>query len=320
MSDIPFTEHDIYVNDSGGTTCKNCGRTWKRQPAGSACPGVKVYSWDDWSHGLMTKNQLSDAGYSVGKTKLPPVAGVIPRGKSPDGYLRLYDPEHAQKKRKLAPATLEALERGREGWKCERCGYKTRRYKDKYCRECEHLVFLENAHKESIKWAKEILEDDNVVILDTETADLGGDIIEIAIINNKGDVLIDTRIYTDLVAPGAFEVHGISVDDLKNAPQFEEVYPQIKQTLDGKHLLVYNFNYDMEILVGMADDHGLEEIQFNRTACVMEWFAQYIGNWSHKWQSFTWQRLPYGNHSALSDCRGTLRLIREMAEGNVKWL
>ena len=49
--------------------------------------------------------------------------------------------------------------------------------------------------------------------------------------------------------------------------------------------------------------------------------TRYVGRWSNRHGHFMWQPLPrqgaaaFAKHQALDDCRATLDLIRQMADG-----
>jgi DNA polymerase-3 subunit epsilon len=44
-------------------------------------------------------------------------------------------------------------------------------------------------------------------------------------------------------------------------------------------------------------------------------YAEWFGEWNSYHQSFRWQKLQGGDHSALGDCFATLELIKRMADG-----
>lgn len=44
----------------------------------------------------------------------------------------------------------------------------------------------------------------------------------------------------------------------------------------------------------------------------MEWYAQWIGDWSDYWGNYRWQPL-FGGHRALDDCLAALDYLKAMA-------
>jgi hypothetical protein len=109
----------VLVRDA--LVCEVCGGQWKRTPR-IPCPGVPVISWDDRSHGLLTKTQLGKAGYQTG-LKLPMPCAALQKGY---GWIWLYNPSEAVPKRRLSPAQMDALVKATETryamQTCPRCG------------------------------------------------------------------------------------------------------------------------------------------------------------------------------------------------------
>ena len=148
--------------------------------------------------------------------------------------------------------------------------------------------------------------------MDTETTGLDNEaeIIEIAIIDLYGNVLINERV--KLVKRKRFirasEVHGIYYRDLKDKPTFDFFYPQLLQILRNKIVLIYNAKYDARLLGQSKDACKMVDkpFYFSHWECVMEKNKQYLC-------LDRWPKLEGGNHSALGDCLATLALIKEMA-------
>jgi DNA polymerase-3 subunit epsilon len=301
--------------------CTMCGQSWKRQPTGQ-CPGVKVYRWGGWPEHLLTKKQMDEAGFQTG-AKLPPPAGVVLREKSPGGKMWLYDRGQGVPKKQVSAEQRERMrqqaQETRKGWECRRCGAPLRRYVKGggLCRECRD-------HDSAADWARGMLKG-HFLILDTETTGLSAgynEIVQIAVIDCTGKVLLDTLVKPQkperMLERGdsgvcAQDIHGISLEVLATAPAWPEVYPKLKAILDGQDVVIYNAAFDEGMIYGDCKRHGLPVIEIDADCAMLE-YAEYVGDWSRYWKSYRWQPLPYGGHSALSDCQGTLQLIREMAE------
>lgn len=290
---------------------------------------LPIYTkWEDIPDGIATKTTLSrDYGVKLAKGQIP-----VARKKRFDhkgkhvGYYDLYAASDCVPKKQATEAQLKALEKARYMAEqlvliCSECREEqwgrydvltvTRKYwmlnnLDNYvCRICKDKA-------KATEWAKHILTLDDVVILDTETTDLYGEIIEIAVIDLQGNVLLNQRIKpVGEIAPGAEAVHGISLDALQNEPSFPEVYEQIKQVVEQKIVVMYGANFDRSCLAGDCDRHNLEYIKFGYD-CAMTWYAQYCGQWSRKYNDYKYQPLN-GGHSALSDCRATLEVVKSIA-------
>jgi DNA polymerase-3 subunit epsilon len=293
---------------------------------------LTVYTkWEDIPSGMATKTTLGKRGL-----KLAPDQQPVAQKKRYDqkgrhvGYYDLYAAADAIPKKKATAAQMAALEKARHMAEkvevtCCKCGdlivHHYRRYSetwtvtrkqyqndqlDKFvCHLCEDRT-------EAREWAVNLLEYGDFVILDTETADLHGEIIEIAIIDQDGKTLLDQRIKPQgEIAPGAEAVHGISLDDLKDAPSFAEVYPAIVEAIAGKPVIIYNAQYDVTCLQQDCRRHELAHIGIE-SACAMEWYSQWYGEWSSHHGNYRLQPLN-GGHAALGDCLATLECIQEMA-------
>jgi DNA polymerase III subunit epsilon len=167
----------------------------------------------------------------------------------------------------------------------------------------------------AIDWAKDLLSRNNWLILDTETTGLDerAEAVEIAIIDKNKEVLFNSRIKPkNPISQSASKIHGITNKDLLKSPSFSQIYLELKRIVKDKTIIIYNSSFDRRILRQQIALNNLEPIKFD-SDCVMEWYSQYIGDWNDYHQSYTWQKLPGGDHSALGDCRAVLKLIERMA-------
>lgn len=169
-------------------------------------------------------------------------------------------------------------------------------------------------------WARRRLAlGDDGVILDTETTDLGGYVVDIAILGMDGQVLLNTLVNPMApIDPEAERIHGINQTMVVRAPAFEDLVAQLAGLLHGRQVVTYNATFDRGIMHnellrtfaarGPAAARRDAEGWLSRADwhCAMVWYAWFAGRQR-------WQRLPGGTHRALGDCRATLALIRRMA-------
>ena len=117
------------------------------------------------------------------------------------------------------------------------------------CREDE-LKAKSRAHARAA--VAGLLERDDVLILDTETTGMGNtaEVIELSVINTKGETLLDTLIEprAKRMNPYAQRVHGISYSMLKGAPKWTEVLPQLSEIADKRTILAWNASFDARML------------------------------------------------------------------------
>ncbi|MEN9204927.1 MAG: 3'-5' exonuclease [Thermostichales cyanobacterium SZTDM-1c_bins_54] len=160
--------------------------------------------------------------------------------------------------------------------------------------------------------ALDLLNNPLAVILDTETTDLNGYIIELAVLSMQGVTLYNRR-FNPLapISPQASRVHGLQAQDLEHLPTFGDEAEQIRSLLQGKLLCAYNASFDRQILENECRRLG-QDWQLS-WQCLMQPYAAWVGDWDWQRRDYRWPKLPGGNHSALGDCQAALKVLRQMA-------
>lgn len=109
------------------------------------------------------------------------------------------------------------------------------------------------------------------VFMDTETTGLnqdGGDeVLEIAIVDADGTSLLDTLVHPvrNTSWPNAQAIHGISPQDVANAPTWDALLPKIAAICAGKKVVFYNAPFDTSFFpVGF----------FPSAACAMRRYSE----------------------------------------------
>lgn len=160
-------------------------------------------------------------------------------------------------------------------------------------------------------------EEGSFVILDTETTGLKDtdEIIQVAILDCNGQVLLDTLVGTTKARmPAAAEaVHGITKKDLKDAPGWKQVRNQIEEICRDRTVYIYNAAYDTRLIKQTCDNHDTDRLILT-TKCAMLIWARVEGTWDEWRGDWKWHKLPGRDHSALGDCKATLALLRQIAE------
>lgn len=291
--------------------------------------GIPEFKWGQWPPHLLTKKQMDEAGFQTG-AQLPPPAGMVKRAASPNGVMYLYDSNQGVPKREITEDQRKTLaaaaEKSREGWYCTRCGQPhMRKGKRGYYAvrmSTPSLCFICEARQDAIEWARNLIEEGDFVILDTETTGLEpgyAEIVQIAVINSAGDVLLDTyvkphkieRLTEKINGRSASDINGITPEMLENAPIWPDVAAQLWPVISGKKLIIYNAEYDVAMISEDCRRYRMGQPNLI-VECAMLTYAEFYGDYSSYWDSFKWQPLQ-GGHTALSDCLATLNLIREMA-------
>ncbi|NOG65670.1 MAG: 3'-5' exonuclease [Chloroflexi bacterium] len=280
--------------------------------------GVPIYSWDPWPEPFVTKSQLSKAGYKPG-----PLRGVVRYSKSStgDGFLHLFSPDEGIRRKPPTEKQLAARAKRKEAElkarTCTRCGavqYFKSDLSSGVCEECWLEIKTARDRQRVAEIVAGVLRN-GCVILDMETTGLyDAEPVEIAVIDHTGAVLFNSRVkplrperLSERGDSGvaATDIHGITAEDLANAPTFGEIYPALYHALHGKHVVVYNKDFDLPILRATRQEWYCPSFGFEKSSCAMLWYAQYCGDWSSYFQSYRWQPLPGGDHSALGDARAT---------------
>lgn len=172
---------------------------------------------------------------------------------------------------------------------------------------------------DAINVANDILRNkERYVILDTETTGLGENdvVIQIALLDLDGNVLLDTLIRPTKrkrIPKEAQEIHGITMNILRNAPTFRDIYPRFEEIVKNKNVIIYNAKYDLRLLYQTALQDDVDATADFRYLCAMLHYSVYVGKWSDYHGSFKFQPLPGGDHTAIGDCKAVLELIKKMA-------
>lgn len=223
----------------------------------------------------------------------------------------------------------------REPRRCPPCGEAYSRWQETQRREtAENERRVEEARRREVAelsaWARDVLADPAVVVLDTETTGLHDTarIIDLAVLTVGGDALVDT-----LLDPGepipveAWGVHGITDTDVQGRPRFGNVLVRLTEALINRRCLIYNKAFDVGRLRHELTLHYREAghddpaasatawLESMRFEDVMEPYSTWFGEWSDYFDGYRWQPLYGGDHRAASDCRAVVDRLREMAAG-----
>lgn len=270
---------------------------------------VIEYSWWDSDNSpparLKTTKQLTELG-------LAPVTPVgIIRTKKYD--LKLYEPDNEQSvrpKRKATPAQLAALQKGRDRSAFNRALAEWQEYEG----------FILQDRISAICWARKVFKQpERWRILDTETTglDTRDRVVEIAVVDLAGTPLLNTLVKPTgewFMHPDAQATHGISPDELENAPTFSEIYSQLAKVIEGRGVLAYGADFDARMIAGEMYRAGLTSDSLH-WHCLRQRYAVWCGEWSEYHSDYRWQALS-GSHRALGDSLTALSCLKRMADSS----
>lgn len=155
-----------------------------------------------------------------------------------------------------------------------------------------------------------------IVYFDTETTGLDGDaeIIQVGLINQDGDVLLDTLVKCQGDIPkNASDIHGITKEDLADAPTWPEIHDQVFEILStATQVKIYNASYDLRLLRQTRKRYDLEAPNVY-AHCVMKAYGNlhFDGTWIKLTDACDYENIDINElqaHNAVSDCQMT-RLI-----------
>ncbi|MBN1287870.1 MAG: 3'-5' exonuclease [Anaerolineae bacterium] len=188
------------------------------------------------------------------------------------------------------------------------------------------------AHKSAVAWAEDLAACTDWVVLDLVTIpgmlpSPDAEIVQIGILAPGGEVLLDTWVKPDQAISDVFmTMCGVDTAQVREAPSFAEVYPQLAALLGNKVIVTYHAGRDRQVLDQVCRAHAVEPITPERWHCALEQYAAFHGDWDEHRETFRQQSLAEACrqqniqlddvYSAVNNCRATLALIEKMADDN----
>ena len=171
---------------------------------------------------------------------------------------------------------------------------------------------LHSAAGAAIRFARGMLEPGAAVILDTETTDLYGAIVELAVIDAcTGKTLLDTLVNPGDIAitAGAAAIHGLSDEDVhaEGVPDWPTVYKRLLRVTRNRRILAYNADYDHAVVTADCRRHGITR---TRLADSTQWADVMVPRSDHA-HSRRWLANG-GSHRALGDTQQTRLHLQRM--------
>ena len=176
----------------------------------------------------------------------------------------------------------------------------------------------------AVNWS-ELLDRPDVLVLDTETTGLGpeAEVIEIAVIDTTGAVLLDTlSLPQDHIPKAASDIHGLTYDRLKrtDAPPWPEVHDQLLTVLEGVSVVLgWNVSFDRRVLQQTAKRHGLRLHKLSWRDLLADYRAirptgrHRLGDAANR-EGVT---VKGSAHRALTDCQTVLAVMQSVADGRL---
>jgi DNA polymerase III subunit epsilon len=138
-----------------------------------------------------------------------------------------------------------------------------------------------------------------------------------------GVTLIDNQQITEskywLIKPvGHFDymntlIHGITYNDVRNEPTFEELWPEINQYLNGRLLIAHNAAFDMSVLRKSLEGCELEKPKFEYTCTMRMAKNLWPNHYNHKLNTLCdYFNIELDHHNAASDAQACALIALEL--------
>jgi len=177
-------------------------------------------------------------------------------------------------------------------------------------------------------WARNLLDEPSAtVLLDVETTGVyfTDAIVELAIIDLAGTVVLDTLVDPQMPIPGqATAIHGITDEMVAGYPRFADLLEDLRPTLTTKGILAFNIQFDIRMIQSALHHLGEPHWIPSSHGCVQRAFVAYRERRPVRVPGISGQSLLDAcramgittpqTHRALDDCQLTLALLRAMAD------
>ena len=136
-------------------------------------------------------------------------------------------------------------------------------------------------------------------------------------VNNVGRPVLTSLVNPERPIPlDSQKVHGIDDREVKDCLPWSVVGDMVSMLMTNKHIVCFNAGFDVHLIIHLLDAYNIPLPEFE-VSCAMEWYSQFVGEWSRSKGDYKWQRLPklaYGSaHDSLVDCQSTLLLLKKMS-------
>jgi DNA polymerase-3 subunit epsilon len=175
--------------------------------------------------------------------------------------------------------------------------------------------------------ASEWLLNCHILVAETTGLDDQAEIVEISIIDQQGQVVLDTLVKPQKPIPDyATATHGITNDMVATAPSWTEIHDEVYRIIGSKPLVIYNADDNMRLMAQTAAQYGLQPVVAKAEVhCAMLTYAEFNGDWNEYKGAYRCQRLTNAAqqrgvviegtaHRALADVKMTLGVIKAMAQ------
>ena len=137
----------------------------------------------------------------------------------------------------------------------------------------------------------------NFVAIDFETANYQrSSACALGIVVVQGSQIVDSNLWLIkpknlYFRPDFIDIHGITPDDVRDKPEWNELWPEISRYISGQTLFAHNAAFDISVLRSLLDECGISHPQFEHHCTV-------------KLARKAWPHLPNHKLNTVSDFLG----------------
>lgn len=104
--------------------------------------------------------------------------------------------------------------------------------------------------------------------------------------------------------PQNVAINGITIDMVKNAPTFADIFPQLRQIMENRTVIAHNASFDMSVMRYCMQEYNLPKIKFD-TCCTVK-ISQKVWPdlYNHKLNTIgDFFNIKFSHHDALDDAK-----------------
>jgi DNA polymerase-3 subunit epsilon len=155
------------------------------------------------------------------------------------------------------------------------------------------------------------------LVVDTETVGAGPtvEIIEIAFGDLNGDIVYESLVQPVFNAlPPPSKHHRFDRSELKDAPCWKDIWPQVASLVDGRLLVAYNAAFDRRAFAAECSRYHQSSTE-RGWRCAMQLVKKTLGTRRSPTlsEACAFYGLEGGNHRAARDVQATCQLLKTLA-------
>lgn len=205
--------------------------------------------------------------------------------------------------------------------KCKKCRRRSRVEGSNLCSHClqKKEQKIEDERVQAIKQFKKWYSQRNWLVLDTESTGGGreDEIIEIGIIDSKGNIVYETLVKPSQPIPErTIEIHGITNEMVKDAPNWKKVWPEVAELIKGKMILMYASDSDVTMIRRTCKKYQLPMVSYE-PRCAMKAYKKLnkLDNHVSLTRALEREQIHFiPCHRATSDCEALRKLVLTCGE------